>query len=114
MFNPLRFASKAVRSVITAEAFDYIKGRGVWYYRVLLDNDFSKTMLNIHKVDKFEREMSQNQRQYHHSRNRMFKVDDAGNIYDPRTGSIYGNVDEPKNINKSDEVFEEEANAQQG
>ena len=94
----ISFMSKTARTVAkglaTTEAYKYSKGRAVWYWRVLLSPDFSKTMTNLYNVNKVERDLNNNA--FDHTPKKVFHISPEGDIYDIRTGDIYGNVKEPK------------------
>jgi len=100
-----RTASTVARGLATTEAYKYGKGRAVWYWRVLLSPDFSKTMTNLYNYNKVERDLNNNN--FDHTMKKVFHISPEGHVYDARTGDIIGNVNEPKgNRYKSDASYE--------
>lgn len=89
-----RLSGKVIKSVATTEAFKYAKGRAVWYYHLALNPEFSKTMTNLYKYNRVEREL--NRDRFDRTEKRVFHISPEGHVYDARTGAIIGNIDDPK------------------
>ena len=88
-----RTATAVAKGLATTEAYKYGKGRVTWYYKVLLSPDFSKTMTNLYKHNKVERELNNNP--FDHTPKKVFHISPEGFVYDARTGDIIGNVNKP-------------------
>jgi hypothetical protein len=103
---------KASRTVFTAKTVAYVGNRFNWYYKLLLDYDFSKTMLKMHDVNRMERQMNDGQRNYNYTSKKVFHVTPEGYIYDIHTGAVFGNVDDPKfnKYNQQDEGYDPTVN----
>ena len=87
-------ARTVARGLATTEAYKYGKGRAVWYWRVLLSPDFSKTMTNLYNVNKVERDLNNNA--FDHTPKKVFHISPEGDVYDERTGNITSNEQQPK------------------
>jgi|TARA_R100000501_G_scaffold17975_2_gene35496 hypothetical protein len=96
------FASAIFRSAI----YKYAKDRGVWYYRILLSQQFSDVITNVYDMNRLERKL--NPDPFSSVQKKVFSVDDRGNIYDDRTGEVFGNTNDKVN-NKFDMDNEEDA-----
>jgi len=88
-----KLSSRVIKSVATTEAFKYAKGRAVWYYHLALNPEFSKTMTNLYKYNRVEREL--NRDTFDRTEKRVFHISPEGYVYDARTGAIIGNIDKP-------------------
>ena len=95
-------ASAIFRSAI----YKYAKNRGVWYYRLLLSQQFSDVITSVYDMNRLERKL--NPDPFCSVKKKVFTVDDRGNIYDDRTGEVFGNTRETVN-NKFDMDNEEDA-----
>ena len=95
-------ASAIFRSAI----YKYAKNRGVWYYRILLSQQFSDVITNVYDMNRLERKL--NPDPFSSVQKKVFSVDDRGNIYDDKTGEVFGNTNDKVN-NKFDMDNEEDA-----
>ena len=95
------FASILLNSAV----YKYAKNRGVWYYRLLLSQQFSDVITNLYEMNRLEKKL--NPDPFSSQRKKVFCVDEQGNIYDNNTGEIFGNTGEVQN-NKFDLDNEQE------
>ena len=95
------FASILLNSAV----YKYAKNRGVWYYRLLLSQQFSDVITNLYEMNRLEKKL--NPDPFSSQRKKVFCVDEQGNIYDNNTGEIFGNTGEVHH-NKFDLDNEEE------
>jgi len=96
-------------TLLNSKLYKAAKRKGVWYYRLLLSDDFAKTMGDIYDLNVMERKLKGLSK----LKKRVFNVDDDGNIWDPTTGEIFGNINAftpkqaaPKTEPKADFDFE--------
>jgi len=96
-------------TLLNSKLYRAAKRKGVWYYRLLLSDDFAKTMGDIYDLNVMERKLKGLSK----LKKRVFNVDDDGNIWDPTTGEIFGNINAftpkqaaPKTEPKADFDFE--------
>ena len=96
-------------TLLNSKLYKAAKRKGVWYYRLLLSDDFAKTMGDIYDLNVMERKLKGLSK----LKKRVFNVDDDGNIWDPTTGEIFGNLNAftpkqaaPKTKPKADFDFE--------
>ena len=82
------FASILLNSAV----YKYAKNRGVWYYRLLLSQQFSDVITNLYEMNRLEKKL--NPDPFSSQRKKVFCVDEQGNIYDNNTGEIFGNTGE--------------------
>ena len=75
-------------TLLNSKIYKAAKRKGVWYYRLLLSDDFAKTMGDIYELNVMERKLKGLSK----LKKRVFNVDDNGNIWDPTSGEIFGNV----------------------
>ena len=93
-------------TLFNSKVFRYVKKRGVWYYRILLSENFSDVVNDIYDMNVLEKKLNK------HNWNsplkkKVFSVDENGTIFDDKTGIIYGTIKD--NIgNKFDEAPEED------
>jgi hypothetical protein len=99
-------------SLLNSKLYKAAKRKGVWYYRLFISEDFAKTMGDIYDMNVLERKLKGLSR----LKKRVFNIDDNGNIWDPATGEIFGNVNTlketpatPKTQPKADFDFEHTA-----
>ena len=99
-------------TLLNSKVYKAAKRKGIWYYRLLLSDDFAKTMGDIYELNVMERKLKGLSK----LKKRVFNVDDNGNIWDPATGEIFGNVNTftpkpatPKTEPKADFDFENTA-----
>ena len=85
-FTKTLFRSAAYKFA-AKKAVPYAKRRIIWYYRILLSEDFAQSITNMYDLNKFESKTNNFHR-------RVFCVDKDGNIYDNKTGEIFGNTGE--------------------
>ena len=95
------FASILLNSAV----YKYAKNRGVWYYRLLLSQQFSDVITNLYEMNRLEKKL--NPDPFSSQRKKVFCVDEQGNIYDNNTGEIFGNTGEVQH-NKFDLDNDEE------
>ena len=95
------FASVLFNSAI----YKYAKKRGLWYYRLLLSQQFSDVITNLYEMNRLEKKL--NPDPFSSQRKKVFCVDEQGNIYDNNTGEIFGNTGEVQH-NKFDLDNEQE------
>ena len=95
------FASLLLNSAV----YKYAKNRGVWYYRLLLSQQFSDVITNLYELNRLEKKL--NPDPFSSQRKKVFCVDEQGNIYDNNTGEIFGNTGEVQH-NKFDLDNEQE------
>ena len=95
------FASILLNSAV----YKYAKNRGVWYYRLLLSQQFSDVITNLYEMNRLEKKL--NPDPFSSQRKKVFCVDEQGNIYDNNTGEIFGNTGEVQH-NKFDLDNEQE------
>ena len=95
------FASILLNSAV----YKYAKNRGVWYYRILLSQQFSDVITNLYEMNRLEKKL--NPDPFSSQRKKVFCVDEQGNIYDNNTGEIFGNTGEVQH-NKFDLDNEQE------
>ena len=95
------FASILLNSAV----YKYAKNRGVWYYRLLLSQQFSDVITNLYEMNRLEKKL--NPAPFSSQRKKVFCVDEQGNIYDNNTGEIFGNTGEVQH-NKFDLDNEQE------
>ena len=95
------FASLLLNSAV----YKYAKNRGIWYYRILLSQQFSDVITNLYEMNRLEKKL--NPDPFSSQRKKVFCVDEQGNIYDNNTGEIFGNTGEVQH-NKFDLDNEEE------
>ena len=95
------FASLLLNSAV----YKYAKNRGVWYYRLLLSQQFSDVITNLYEMNRLEKKL--NPDPFSSQRKKVFCVDEQGNIYDNNTGEIFGNTGEVQH-NKFDLDNEQE------
>ena len=93
-------------AIFRSAVYKYAKDRGVWYYRILLSQQFSNVITNIYDMNRLERKL--NPDPFSSVQKKVFSVDDRGNIYDDRTGEVFGNTNDKVN-NKFDMDNEEDA-----
>ena len=96
-------------SLLNSKLYKAAKRKGIWYYRLFVSEDFAKTMGDIYDMNVLERKLKGLSK----LKKRVFNVDDNGNIWDPSTGEIFGNVNTlketpnaPKTEPKADFDFE--------
>ena len=94
-------------TLLKSKLYKSVKRKGLWYYRLFISEDFAKTMGDIYDMNVLERKLKGLSK----LKKRVFNVDDNGNIWDPSTGEIFGNVNTlketpnaPKTEPKADEV----------
>ena len=75
-------------TLLNSKVYKALKRKGVWYYRLFLSEDFAKTMGDIYDMNVLERKLKGLSK----LKKRVFNVDDNGNIWDPTSGEIFGNV----------------------
>ena len=99
-------------TLLNSKVYKAAKRKGVWYYRLFISEDFAKTMGDIYDLNVMERKLKGLSK----LKKRVFNVDDNGNIWDPATGEIFGNVNTftpkpatPKTEPKADFDFENTA-----
>ena len=99
-------------TLLNSKLYKAAKRKGVWYYRLFISEDFAKTMGDIYDMNVLERKLKGLSK----LKKRVFNVDDNGNIWDPSTGEIFGNVNTlketpnaPKTEPKADFDFEHTA-----
>jgi hypothetical protein len=80
-------------AIFRSAVYKYAKDRGVWYYRILLSQQLERKL---------------NPDPFSSVQKKVFSVDDRGNIYDDRTGEVFGNTNDKIN-NKFDMDNEEDA-----
>ena len=95
------FASVLFNSAI----YKYAKKRGLWYYRLLLSQQFSDVINDVYEMNRLEKKL--NPDPFSSIQKKVFSVDEQGNIYDDKTGEVFGNTKEHIN-NKFDMDNEEE------
>tara|TARA_R100001244_G_scaffold33386_1_gene31215 strand:- start:279 stop:701 length:423 start_codon:yes stop_codon:yes gene_type:complete len=86
-------------AIFRSAIYKYAKDRGVWYYRILLSQQFSDVITGIYDMNRLERKL--NPDPFSSVQKKVFSVDDRGNIYDDRTGEVFGNTNDKIN-NKFD------------
>lgn len=96
-------------TLLNSKLYKAAKRKGVWYYRLFISDDFAKTMGDIYDLNVMERKLKGLSK----LKKRVFNVDDDGNIWDPTTGEIFGNLHAftpkqaaPKSEPKADFDFE--------
>ena len=96
-------------TLLNSKLYRAAKRKGVWYYRLFISDDFAKTMGDIYELNVMERKLKGLSK----LKKRVFNVDDDGNIWDPTTGEIFGNLHAftpkqaaPKSEPKADFDFE--------
>ena len=96
-------------TLLNSKLYRAAKRKGVWYYRLFISDDFAKTMGDIYDLNVMERKLKRLSK----LKKRVFNVDDDGNIWDPTTGEIFGNLHAftpkqaaPKSEPKADFDFE--------
>jgi hypothetical protein len=94
-------------TLLNSKLYKSVKRKGLWYYRLFISEDFAKTMGDIYDMNVLERKLKGLSK----LKKRVFNVDDNGNIWDPSTGEIFGNVNTlketpnaPKTEPKADKV----------
>ncbi len=94
-------------TLLNSKVYKALKRKGVWYYRLFISDDFAKTMGDIYDLNVMERKLKGLSK----LKKRVFNVDDNGNIWDPTTGEIFGNVntirptpEKPNTEPKADDV----------
>ena len=99
-------------TLLNSKLYKAAKRKGLWYYRLFISEDFAKTMGDIYDMNVLERKLKGLSK----LKKRVFNVDDNGNIWDPSTGEIFGNVNTlketpnaPKTEPKADFDFEHTA-----
>ena len=99
-------------TLLNSKLYKSAKRKGLWYYRLFISEDFAKTMGDIYDMNVLERKLKGLSK----LKKRVFNVDDNGNIWDPSTGEIFGNVNTlketpnaPKTEPKADFDFEHTA-----
>jgi hypothetical protein len=75
-------------TLLNSKLYKSAKRKGLWYYRLFISEDFAKTMSDIYDMNVLERKLKGLSK----LKKRVFNVDDNGNIWDPSTGEIFGNV----------------------
>jgi len=102
------FRSTAYASsfIFKSSAYRFAKKRGVWFYRLLLSQQFADVINDIYDMNILEKKLSKNNWQSNHKK-KVFTVDDKGNIYDDATGEIFGTMNDSIG-NKFDLDTEEE------
>ena len=75
-------------TLLNSKVYKALKRKGVWYYRLFISDDFAKTMGDIYDLNVMERKLKGLSK----LKKRVFNVDDDGNIWDPTSGEIFGNV----------------------
>ena len=75
-------------TLLNSKLYKSAKRKGLWYYRLFISEDFAKTMGDIYDMNVLERKLKGLSK----LKKRVFNVDDNGNIWDPSTGEIFGNV----------------------
>ena len=88
-------------TLLNSKLYKAAKRKGVWYYRLFISDDFAKTMGNIYDLNVMERKLKGLSK----LKKRVFNVDDNGNIWDPTTGEIFGNVNTIKTSSEKKEPF---------
>ena len=68
------FASLLLNSAV----YKYAKNRGVWYYRLLLSQQFSDVITNLYEMNRLEKKL--NPDPFSSQRKKVFCVDEQGNI----------------------------------
>ena len=91
--------------LLNSAGYKYAKNRGVWYYRLLLSQQFSDVITNLYEMNRLEKKL--NPDPFSSQRKKVFCVDEQGNIYDNNTGEIFGNTGEVQH-NKFDLDNEQE------
>tara|TARA_R110002110_G_scaffold368820_1_gene578665 strand:+ start:136 stop:504 length:369 start_codon:yes stop_codon:yes gene_type:complete len=80
-------------TLFNSKVFRYVKKRGVWYYRILLSEQFSNVVTDIYDMNILEKKL--NKLNKHSSlKKKVFSVDEKGTIFDDSTGVIYGSYDQ--------------------
>ena len=92
--------------LLNSSVMKYAKKRGVWYYRLLLSQQFSDVVTDVYEMNRLERKL--NPDPFSTVQKKVFSVDDRGNIYDDKTGEVFGNTNDKVN-NKFDMDNEEDA-----
>ena len=94
-------------TLLNSKLYKSAKRKGLWYYRLFISEDFAKTMGDIYDMNVLERKLKGLSK----LKKRVFNVDDNGNIWDPSTGEIFGNVNTlketpnaPKTEPKADDI----------
>ena len=100
------FASILLNSAV----YKYAKNRGVWYYRLLLSQQFSDVINDVYEMNRLEKKL--NPDPFSSVQKKVFSVDEQGNIYDDKTGEVFGNTKEHVN-NKFDMDNEADAEMQE-
>ena len=88
-------------TLLNSKLYKAAKRKGVWYYRLFISDDFAKTMGDIYDLNVMERKLKGLSK----LKKRVFNVDDNGNIWDPTTGEIFGNVNTIKTSSEKKEPF---------
>ena len=91
--------------LLNSSVMKYAKKRGVWYYRLLLSQQFSDVINDVYEMNRLEKKL--NPDPFSSVQKKVFSVDEQGNIYDDKTGEVFGNTKEHIN-NKFDMDNEEE------
>ena len=92
-------------TLFNSKVFRYVKKRGVWYYRILLSEQFSNVVTDIYDMNVLEKKL--NQANLNSSlKKKVFSVDEKGTIFDDKTGVIYGTTKDEIG-NKFDEPVED-------
>jgi hypothetical protein len=100
---------KVAKGLATTIVYKYAKDRAVWYYHNAVNPKYSETMLNLYRVNKMEREI--NRPSYGGIEKRVFNISREGDVYDVKTGAVYGNVTEPvRNKYEHDRQFHDAIN----
>ena len=89
-FKGAAFASSFV---FKSSAYRFAKKRGVWFYRLLLSQQFADVVSDIYEMNILERKLNKNNWQSNHKK-KVFTVDDKGRIYDDSTGEIFGTMND--------------------
>ena len=88
-------------TLLNSKLYKAAKRKGVWYYRLFISDDFAKTMGDIYDLNVMERKLKGLSK----LKKRVFNVDDDGNIWDPTSGEIFGNVNTIKTSSEKKEPF---------
>jgi hypothetical protein len=86
-------------ALFNSKVYKYAKNRGVWYYRLLLSQQFSDVIMDIYDMNRLEKKL--NPDAFASARKKVFTIDERGRIYDDKTGEIFGTMGEAQ-ANKFD------------
>ena len=82
-----RFGYRVLRGVATSAAYGYVKRRGIWYYRILLDEDFSYIITRYYKRHKVVRDVD---RDYKRKEQNYGEFGESDNEPGSKTESSFG------------------------